>query len=553
MKNSLPLSKKYYKRYQIKVMRKSVLIIGIIAISAIIAAAPVAEGAEWNPLKDLKEEAKRKAKEAAEKLKQQGENAVGGVLNGTTGGAVRNGDNKDGVGRIVGNGSTDDATSGLSYRRNKNTNPDGSRRATKPDPIIVPERFRGVKVGNTHTAYEDVLGLYEKFIPKETASTVHLVLEELPELFSDFHDGVAYVRPDHEKAFYINERGEKLFESNYKGVSSDKDDCPKFYGGVVMECPGGSILDKGKVTLRDKSGNTIKEFDAKECSNFVNGVAMVAVNSTPGKMNNSVTVKHVDTKGNFIFPNLDTKAKSYQVRELDKLMRAESEGLIAFPSINDDGALWGFRDERGNIVIKPKYAAVGDFHDGAAMFYSHEAKRWGFIDKSGREIIPASFTKQPSDFDSGLARVETKDRQAYIIDKNGKKVKGPFGWPDDFKDGDLCSITPFHNGYAVMGIVSKIDTDGRTQIMYCTVDPRFNVCAWTDREINSENLLDDGNGLYLDWPGWVAKLDIKSLDLQTEKLPGELVNGYIIYDGNYGKGFLNENLEFVIKFEENEF
>lgn len=543
-------------------MRKSMLKISAVVLSVMILSAPVAYAVQWNPLKGAKEELKKRGTKVLDGVKTGGKDALDGAIKGTDTGNVNGGKNNGGVGRVVGNGTTDDATSGLSYRRDTNGASTERKTASKPDSIAVPESLRGVNVGNTHSAYDNVHNFYEEVKPQETSSTVHVVLENLPKIFTDFHDGIAYVNTG-DAAFFINERGEKLCDSYMAGIVS-VDDSPRFHNGVVLERPVGFGAPIKKVVLRDKSGNVVKEFEAKQCSNFANGVAMVAV-ETPNTKGTSVTVKYIDTKGNFVFPGLDAYGKTgaWGTGDLHKYMREEHEGLIAFPAFDAEKREigWGFRDSNGNVIVKPQYSEVGDFHDGVAMFKSGTSGKWGFIDKSGREVIPPSFSKKPSEFNSGLARVETKDDQAYIIDKNGKKVKGPFYYREGggHQAGDLISITPFFNGYAVMGIstlMGENEYGPEHEVEYCAVDPSFNVRSWTDREINNGQITADGDKLYFTCPAWngdVAGLDIKSLDLLTPRLPRRPVNGYSRYNGYSSKGYVNDNMEYVIKFEVNEF
>ena len=261
---------------------------------------------------------------------------------------------------------------------------------------------------------------------------------------------------------------------------------------------------------------------------------------------------------------------------MQSFVRNLSEGLAAFAKYDEKsgGFLWGFRNASGNIVIKPRFAAVKDFHDGMAAFYEpgqrHSDGKWGFIDKSGNVMIPASFTNMPSDFDSGYARVLTKNEEAYIIDKRGNKVRGPFGGRrSEEKENDEIYISPFFNGYAVMGWVENFSTDETYPIykyVYGIVDTHFNKRCWTDRNAFSGLFLDtpiaviDGR-LYIDNGGsWGIQryscLNPTNMDVLTINLNKPFVNGYSRYNSTRSSipdGYINDRNEFVITFEENEF
>lgn len=64
----------------------------------------------------------------------------------------------------------------------------------------------------------------------------------------------------------------------------------------------------------------------------------------------------------------------------------------------------------------------------------------------------------------------------------------------------------------------------------------------------------DGKLYIKEGPGrnwWM--LDPNTCDLLMDALSEPFVNGYSRYDGQSGHGFVDENFNYVIKFEENEF
>lgn len=89
---------------------------------------------------------------------------------------------------------------------------------------------------------------------------------------------------------------------------------------------------------------------------------------------------------------------------------------------------WGFLDAQGQLVIKPVFDSVGDFHLGAAK--AEQQGKWGYIDPTGNWIIKPAFDHADNFTQSGLA-VVTLDGKAQIIDRKGSQVGLPL---DDLVD-----------------------------------------------------------------------------------------------------------------------
>ena len=124
---------------------------------------------------------------------------------------------------------------------------------------------------------------------------------------------------------------------------------------------------------------------------------------------------------------------------------AESEGLTAM----SDGkpgleSKYGFADERGWMVIKPRFEPERDHHGFfgyMTKFVEGRAKvklagLYGYIDKTGKQVITAKY-KTAADFSEGLAFVVTKDGDSGFIDKRGRWAIRPTGWESggNFKEG----------------------------------------------------------------------------------------------------------------------
>lgn len=151
-----------------------------------------------------------------------------------------------------------------------------------------------------------------------------------------------------------------------------------------------------------------------------------------------------------------------------------AQGYKAFK--DEESKKFGFKDEKGKVVIKPKYDKARDFSEewafvilGDKKLYidakgktvldvSHfdeagsfnEGLAWasnpldneimiGYIDKTGKLVVPIQFY-DGGDFKDGLARVsqenENEDELYALMDKKGKLLT-PFKYSyiDDFEDG----------------------------------------------------------------------------------------------------------------------
>lgn len=111
-------------------------------------------------------------------------------------------------------------------------------------------------------------------------------------------------------------------------------------------------------------------------------------------------------------------------------VRPFSNGRAAV-AIGDD-RYWGFIGQEGEVVIKPQYADVGDFHEGLAWFcerdrssrygFGYKSSRFGFIDVNGNVVIKAIF-EDVSSFYNGQALVWQDGVSKYISNPLGGSVE----------------------------------------------------------------------------------------------------------------------------------
>lgn len=124
-----------------------------------------------------------------------------------------------------------------------------------------------------------------------------------------------------------------------------------------------------------------------------------------------------------------------------------------------------FKTISNRIVSTKQYDKLGDFHEGMAVVGITDefgTTRYGFIDSMGREVIPPGFTKEPSDFNAGLARVvpqQTADfLYAYINKKGEIAIKHTRDYLQSLK---VSNFSEFVNGFAYDGGKAIMDPTGK--------------------------------------------------------------------------------------------
>lgn len=88
------------------------------------------------------------------------------------------------------------------------------------------------------------------------------------------------------------------------------------------------------------------------------------------------------------------------------------------------GTAWGFINNRGKIVIAPRFEAALSYSEGLAAV--KRGGRWGYIDRNGAEVIPVRYRTAQS-FRNGVAIVDTglPDHPMGLIDTSGSWVTPP--------------------------------------------------------------------------------------------------------------------------------
>lgn len=127
---------------------------------------------------------------------------------------------------------------------------------------------------------------------------------------------------------------------------------------------------------------------------------------------------YIDSQGNPKFPAVSETMKYAKAPEFFGF----SDGLTPF--LCQSKRLWGFFNEKGEIVIPAQYYKVRGFSDGVAAVVKEKNGKWGFIDSKGDVALDFKYSIEPTDFSHGLAIVvRTTDKTKCIINKSGEIVK----------------------------------------------------------------------------------------------------------------------------------
>lgn len=94
---------------------------------------------------------------------------------------------------------------------------------------------------------------------------------------------------------------------------------------------------------------------------------------------------------------------------------AFSQSLIPYRK----GNKWGYSNEKGEIIIKPKYKEVGIFNE--KITWVKKGNKFGYINKKGVLVTKIEFIKAGT-FGDRQAFVKTKE-ESYCINSEGKKTQ----------------------------------------------------------------------------------------------------------------------------------
>ncbi|RPI79037.1 MAG: WG repeat-containing protein [Desulfobacteraceae bacterium] len=252
--------------------------------------------------------------------------------------------------------------------------------------------------------------------------------EQVPAL-SDFHNGRALIMHEGYGPVFIDTKG-KVAINNKKIIKARGFSDGLAVAGIyiVQKLPGYTRSETfyGYIDIR---GNFVITPQFLEAHDFSDGVALVKKDVSPKKsrflLANELPYDIINNKGKV----LKTIPRDFDTNyaEQKKFM----EGMLRFQA----NGVYGFFDKAGNIVIKPQFKNVSNFHEGFARveMYQDNKQVFGYINKKGELAIQGNeyilpIGKPDGDFKNGLAQIRVTKNFAYrygFIDTTGKIVIEP--------------------------------------------------------------------------------------------------------------------------------
>lgn len=227
--------------------------------------------------------------------------------------------------------------------------------------------------------------------------------------------------------------GRRLFPAQYLQMMEK----PRFDSGACVVKSADSRNPYPIILYADgRQKNLSKEW--AEMSQFYDGVAIVRETVNYRSHN----LFYVNTKGEKVWPHLaETDTKGSIVIK----MRHLRSGMRAYYSNRD--RLWGFLDEKGNVVIKPAFADVRDFEGDYALVCLPQAPNDFspghpvFIDKKGATVVTVPYEASSLMYATGIGNlvdgyftITDSDGTTYY-DIQGNAVRHFAGGGSTFSDG----------------------------------------------------------------------------------------------------------------------
>lgn len=178
------------------------------------------------------------------------------------------------------------------------------------------------------------------------------------------------------------------YTSNFVKKHSDYEFAGPYSGGVA------AVKSDGKWRIIDTNGDPVLEEQFDDIALDARGVCCVK---------NIIMAK----KGEYYYL-YDSNGRCCSENGYIDAKCAGPDGIVA---VKEDG-LWGFVDEKGEILISPQFLDAQSFSNGFAAV--RNTLNWGYIDLSGRTVIDYQFAKCTSFSDKGAAFVKSGDEWSVI-------------------------------------------------------------------------------------------------------------------------------------------
>jgi hypothetical protein len=231
-------------------------------------------------------------------------------------------------------------------------------------------------------------------------------------LSSPFSEGLAWVRTE---AFvgFINQSGRVVIELPESFSFG-------FHEGLAV------VRTKTGSGFIDKTGRFFSTQRYEQVESFSDGLAAVAEKQGPG-----AKYGFINKSGELAIPlRFDARPGPF---EGPMYLSRFTEGLAPVVISN----LYGYIDQKGNVVIPPNFRDAGQFAEGLAIVTKEDGQK-GYIDKAGLFVIKLA-SGRGGQFNDGLAtlavEINGRTKMGYI-DRTGKTVIEPrFDVAYDFVGG----------------------------------------------------------------------------------------------------------------------
>ena len=181
------------------------------------------------------------------------------------------------------------------------------------------------------------------------------------------------------------------------------------------------------------------------CSPFLNGRAIVSLNTKQGVLNEEGTYV-LDP----IYDSLQLITDSYYLAKLDtytQLMNEYGKALglkylqiiksIAFPLVVTTKTGVGLMNEKGAEVAKPIYTDIKGLDE--SYFSVSKGKKAGVLNTLGKEVLPIQYQSVES-FSERYFNVQLKNKWGYVDARNKVMIDFQFDSPAIFKEGKAVVV-----------------------------------------------------------------------------------------------------------------
>ena len=299
---------------------------------------------------------------------------------------------------------------------------------------------------------------------------------------------------------YINEKGKIVIPPlNLRGTtfSEDKAFVVKEEGIILCIDKAGKVLfslnnvswvsnyhegfakitiPSGEMGYINSTGQIVLEPKYKLAGNFSEGLAYVILNKQSG---------YINKQGDFIILTRPDFAYEFH------------DNMVVN---NQNGARYGFLDQKGNVTIPYQFDVASEFKEGFACVRNG---LYGYIDKNGDYIINPQFDKANS-FSNGMALVRSKGKYGYIDTKGNQAISFQFENGCDFI-GDYAFVQDSSGKY---GLIRK---DGSYSI-----SPQFSLVKKSGEVVDCIGAQSDNPNIYVSNTPENEKRSIHNIDILVE-------------------------------------